>query len=327
MTTTDRSTAVGVFTEQALAEEAIEELNNAGFTNEQIGFIMPQRHHGAAIFTSETETPDALTAPMAQMGAMGLGGGTPYGAGPGASIAPLVPSEMSYDEIEGQNDTAAGATAGAVSGGVLGGLLGAAAALLIPGLGPVIAGGILAATLGGAAIGALAGGLVGALTHLGVPEEEARYYQDELNAGKTIVTVHTRRDRFEEAVAILREKGAVNASARSEGDIDMTTETRTQAIDTTTPVDMYAHKTQASDGDPIENTTASTNVAMQTARTGMAVNATTQDMTGPQAAYEPTIAQQKQKEHEIVGDKQAGESIAQSEEVQGSAKPAEEEDS
>ncbi len=74
-----------------------------------------------------------------------------------------------------ETHTAQNAVGGAVSGGVIGGLVGAASSLLIPGFGPAIAGGILAATLGGAAIGAVAGGLIGALTQLGVPEDEAYY--------------------------------------------------------------------------------------------------------------------------------------------------------
>jgi len=44
---------------------------------------------------------------------------------------------------------------------------------LIPGIGPVIAGGILGAALTGAAVGATAGGLFGALREWGLPEEEA----------------------------------------------------------------------------------------------------------------------------------------------------------
>src|SRR5579871_4774440 len=61
----------------------------------------------------------------------------------------------------------------AVEGGLVGGLIGAAAALFIPGLGPVLAGGILAAALGGAAIGAAASGIIAALVNIGVPEDEA----------------------------------------------------------------------------------------------------------------------------------------------------------
>jgi uncharacterized protein (TIGR02271 family) len=85
-----------------------------------------------------------------------------------------------------------GAATGAVSGGVLGGLVGLLAgvgALAIPGIGPIIAGGALASTLAGAGIGAAAGGLIGALIGMGVPEEEARYYEQGLREGGILVTV------------------------------------------------------------------------------------------------------------------------------------------
>ena len=112
-----------------------------------------------------------------------------------------------------ETDTGGGAATGAVTGGVLGGILGAAASLLIPGLGPVLAGGILAATLGGAAIGAAAGGLLGALTGMGIPEEEARYYEREFRSGRTIVTVQA-NGRYQEARDILRFYGAYDADAQ-----------------------------------------------------------------------------------------------------------------
>jgi hypothetical protein len=84
------------------------------------------------------------------------------------------------------------AAAGAVTGGVLGGLVGLLAgvgALVIPGVGPIIAGGALASTLAGAGIGAAAGGLLGALIGLGIPEEEARYYERGLQEGGILVSV------------------------------------------------------------------------------------------------------------------------------------------
>jgi uncharacterized membrane protein len=110
---------------------------------------------------------------------------------------------------ETTNDVAADAASGAVRGGVVGGVLGAAAALLIPGFGPAIAGGILVATLGGVAIGAAAGGVVNALMNMGIVENDARSYQRELEAGHTIVTVKT-STALEEAAQILREQGATN---------------------------------------------------------------------------------------------------------------------
>ena len=45
------------------------------------------------------------------------------------------------------DDLVGNAATGAVGGGIIGGVLGAAAALLIPGFGPAIAGGILAVTI------------------------------------------------------------------------------------------------------------------------------------------------------------------------------------
>ncbi len=96
------------------------------------------------------------------------------------------------------------AAAGALTGGAWGVLLGAAlAAGLIPGIGPVLAGGILAGILGGAAVGATAGTLVGALVGLGIGEEKARHYQQQLLAGHTLVVVEP-RGRLLEAEIILR---------------------------------------------------------------------------------------------------------------------------
>jgi hypothetical protein len=92
--------------------------------------------------------------------------------------------------------------AGAVAGGVLGGVAGAAVALLIPGLGPAIAGGILA-TLGGATLGAATGSLIVMLAHLGVPEEEAHAYDRAFQDGRTIVIVQA-DERPQEAFTILK---------------------------------------------------------------------------------------------------------------------------
>ena len=108
-----------------------------------------------------------------------------------------------------------GAATGAVTGGVVGGLLGALAAGLIPGIGPVLAGGLLAGVLGGGLVGAVAGGLLGALTGMGVPEEEARYYDQEFQAGRAILTVKA-DGRFAEAQAILRRLGAYDVETRDE---------------------------------------------------------------------------------------------------------------
>jgi uncharacterized membrane protein len=100
---------------------------------------------------------------------------------------------------------------GAVTGGIVGGILGAAVALLIPVIGPAFAGGILVAIFS-AALGAVTGGLLGALVTLGVPEEQARHYEEEFTAGRTIVTVKT-EDQQQEVLDLMYRNGARYANA------------------------------------------------------------------------------------------------------------------
>lgn len=74
----------------------------------------------------------------------------------------------------------------------------------------------LAGLAPGAAVGAIAGGLLGAFIGLGVPSEEARYYQDQLRAGRVLVAVNA-PGRYEEAAAVLRGHGGrVDESPLSE---------------------------------------------------------------------------------------------------------------
>jgi hypothetical protein len=85
---------------------------------------------------------------------------------------------------------AEGAAVGAATGAGVGALwaLGIAAGAL-PAIGPVIAGGVLSAVLASAAGGAAAVGVLGALIGLGIPEDEARYYESEVRSGRTLITV------------------------------------------------------------------------------------------------------------------------------------------
>ncbi len=122
---------------------------------------------------------------------------------------------------------AKGAGIGAAVGGV-GGLLAGLAGLAIPGIGPILAAGPIAAALGGALGGAAAGGLIGALTDMGVPEHEARHYEDAVRQGKTLLTVRTDDDAAAERVAgILDSCGAIDI----EGDDRDMSEHRTLSND------------------------------------------------------------------------------------------------
>jgi len=163
MTTHERRTAVGVFSDHVQADQAIAELKRAGFRDDQIGVA-------ARDWRAQTGT------------------GT----------------------VKKEDDTMAGeaALAGAITGAAGGALVGLGIlAGVIPVIGPAIAAGTLGIILSNAAAGAAVVGLVGALVGLGIPEEEARYYEEEFKSGRVIVTVKA-DGRYDEALAILRRHGA-----------------------------------------------------------------------------------------------------------------------
>ncbi len=94
---------------------------------------------------------------------------------------------LATDEVD---STTAGVATGAavgVSAGALWGL--GILAGVLPAIGPIIAGGTLAALAGSAATGAAAGGLGGALLGMGMSDDEVGYYDSELANGRVIVTV------------------------------------------------------------------------------------------------------------------------------------------
>jgi uncharacterized membrane protein len=91
---------------------------------------------------------------------------------------------------ETAKDVVGSAALGAGAGTLLG-----IAALAIPGVGPLVAAGAIAssaipgAALTGAAIGAAAGGLAGMLKDHGVSDEDAAYYEGQINQGGVFVSV------------------------------------------------------------------------------------------------------------------------------------------
>lgn len=107
-----------------------------------------------------------------------------------------------------------GAAAGVAAGAGLGALWGAGIlAGLIPGIGPAIAGGTLGVILSSAVAGAAVAGVAGALIGLGVPEEEAHYYEEEFKQGRILVTVKT-DSRQDEARTILHRWNAYDIQSR-----------------------------------------------------------------------------------------------------------------
>lgn len=144
------------------------------------------------------------------------------------------------------NDDHSGAAAGAVGGTLLGGLVGlllGTGAMMIPGVGPVVAGGIFAETLGmtalGAGIGAASGGLLGSLADSGMSEDEARYFESGFRTGSTLVTVKA-TDRLDEALEIIvRNGGDVGNYYTARHNTHTNTDTSLHASPTLNTTDVY----------------------------------------------------------------------------------------
>ncbi|WP_322416035.1 hypothetical protein [Mesorhizobium huakuii] len=121
------------------------------------------------------------------------------------------------DTSKAAEDATGGAGVGAVIGGA-GGLLTGLGLMAIPGVGPVVAAGWLAATavgaLGGAVVGGAAGGIVGALTDSGVSERDAHVYAEGVRRGGAMVTAKVDDDQAGEAERILGQTNSVNLEER-----------------------------------------------------------------------------------------------------------------
>ncbi len=119
----------------------------------------------------------------------------------------------SHDE-EGEVANAAGASPGseiedsapASRLGELGGHLLAAIALVMPGIGPIVADGPLAASLGEAA-GHLAGGIAGTLEQAGLPRADAEQWESRIRSGAFLVGAHVQEHQIDGAREVLARAG------------------------------------------------------------------------------------------------------------------------
>ena len=165
------ATIAGLFANRNAAERAIYALRDAGFDVDRMGIVMRDSQD-----TTENQEAHRNTPETAHTGDVYVAGS---------------------------------ALAGGVLGGALGAILAATGALVVPGFGPFIAGGILATALVGGIAGWLAGGLVG----LGIPREQAEFYQSRVEQGAVLVTVDA-NGREQLAQDIMARNGAESPTGR-----------------------------------------------------------------------------------------------------------------
>lgn len=156
-------------------------------------------------------------------------------------ISVLFPDESVSDSFAEKEATKApeGATTGGTTGFVVGGVLGWLAgigSLAIPGLGPFIAAGPILAALSGAAVGAAVGGITGALIGMGIPEHEARHYEQRLKEGHALISIHAGdEEQVERARHILEGVEAHDIATSGEVEWPYHTHKQAQAAQGTTP--------------------------------------------------------------------------------------------
>jgi uncharacterized membrane protein len=193
------ATVAGTFEDSAAAQLAVERLRAAGIPASDISLIV--RDHDAMPLDTEA----------------GIRGGAAIAPGVNPArpnVEPVLTERVDEDEVvvetpESYSATATGTATGGLVG-ALGGFLVGLGALAIPGVGPIVAAGPLAAALGGAAIGAATGGLIGALVDAGVPEEYASAYTSYVEQGHVLLTVRTEAATQAQVRDILAHAGSLN---------------------------------------------------------------------------------------------------------------------
>jgi hypothetical protein len=156
-------TVAGIFSSRPAAEEAVRQLHSLGISNDRIALLTPGMNDERVESTVPTADSEQPGMGQAMGGTVGGAIGVAGGAGLGA----------------------------------------AAASLLVPGVGPVIAGGLLGAAIlgaGGTVTGMAAGEALEEELVTGLPHDELYLYEDALRKGRSVV------------IAFLDEDGAIYAA-------------------------------------------------------------------------------------------------------------------
>lgn len=136
-------------------------------------------------------------------------------------ISLVAPDTRGNKDISHENKSkapegiAVGASSGALLGGALGWLTGLGA-VAFPGLGPFILAGPAVAVLTGMGVGSAAGGVIGGLVGLGIPEYEAKLYEERLREGRILLAAHPETDEQKDrAEKVMKEMDAKDVACVS----------------------------------------------------------------------------------------------------------------
>lgn len=163
MTSQNLKHAIGIFSNRQDVEQALKELKDTGFPMNKLSVLAKDSDRNEQLLSSED---------------------------------PIIPNVTRSEGV------AIGASAGAATGGLLT-LAGGIAALLIPGIGLVLAAeSVLTVLLGSAAVAGISG-LIGALEGWYIPEKQAALYNDRVSQGDYLVTIEATESEIRQAEKIL----------------------------------------------------------------------------------------------------------------------------
>ncbi len=189
---------LGVYSSREQMGRAVEQLQSAGFRDADISVVVPGEHGATKLETAETREPKNINEKVKDLTSKDK-----------KDISSGRSADVDLKNTKAPQATATGAGIGAALGGSLG-LLAAVSALAIPGIGPLL----IAGPLLGAFAGAAAGGAVGVLVGEGIPEDEAKLYEERLKKGGLLVSVLTEtRQEADRARNILQQTGATDIAA------------------------------------------------------------------------------------------------------------------
>jgi hypothetical protein len=127
---------------------------------------------------------------------------------PAAQLSIVTQGLEARKEVQGYVTAGDGARTGVLPGAWVGGLVGlftGAAFVWVPVIGPLVVLGALASTVAGALEGGAAGGLLGALWGRHMQQDHVLKYQEALQGGKLVVTIHGTPQELEAARRVLGE--------------------------------------------------------------------------------------------------------------------------
>lgn len=131
----------------------------------------------------------------------------------------LIAQSLHSDELHGYitvgDAEKTGAETGAWMGGIFG-LLGGAAFLWVPGFGPLVVAGSVAASLVGmiplGLSGVLTGGLIGAMVGRGTSSQRMKHYDELLKSGRLLVAAEGNHEELTDASNALPKQGLIEVS-------------------------------------------------------------------------------------------------------------------